>query len=802
MWAFLKSERGNQIHTYALIVGLLSFALVGSLTNLGQQAAISYDPDQEFAPEDRDTTPVVGPKEQLRVTEVVFPSDGTYRPGDVLTFDITFNGQVTVEDPLTLDVLIGADANPQRFAATLRGLPRTDDSFTFDLNVPTINDLDGIDMVALLGIGPSGIVDAEGGERDVYPVLPLQGDEGDNIFISVEPVITAFTFPDDGTYGRGDTLTFDIETNIPVTVAQTLELVLQVGTDDFEQEVRVGTPQRNGSAFSFVWTIPADFRADDPDGLTFQAQVQGLATDGAGTGLDRTLPADSDALRGILIDVPPMVLTLNLPPDGYYRPGETMTFEVISNTTMQVTSPLEMTIFMGEDVQVPYVLTSAATSGQRFPFEFQVPLDLAEPDYDGLRMDVSLGGSATVEAGGDPVDLTLPVPSTAPSGVFIHLPPVVTEVIVPPPDTYTSDELLDFTVVYNSDVVLAGDHSITLAIGENDVGEESYAATALDPIGTRARQFTYRFRINSGPDDDGIRVASAMSVTPGGLVDRAGDPVFPDLGDLDAETSGILIDLGALRVVSITPPPDGLYTYTPQDWTYLFFTVHFNQPIEVTGYPRLVLDIGRDGYATSFIAKPSASAMTFQALITPPLNGTVDVRTTMLWWGGAYLTTLDNQIYRYGKVRVVDPETQLAFKYPGIRIDTRAPSVVSVSSPAQTFEVGQQVPFTVTFDEPVSLSGGTASLAFAMDTGTSAPKAEVSGPLGLSTALTLTYTVQPGDGDLTGLEITDLANALQVSGGTLRDEVGIDAKLGLPGASVSQTLVDGSGPTGFLVGAE
>ncbi|HEV7371322.1 MAG TPA: hypothetical protein VGO20_19650, partial [Arenibaculum sp.] len=104
-------------------------------------------------------------------------------------------------------------------------------------------------------------------------------------------------------------------------------------------------------------------------------------------------------------------------------------------------------------------------------------------------------------------------------------------------------------------------------------------------------------------------------------------------------------------------------------------------------------------------------------------------------------------------------------------VDNTAPTVVSVSVPANaTYQTGQNLDFTVTFAEAVTVdtTGGTPRLALDLD-GTTVYATYQSGSGG--TALTFRYTVQVGHRDLNGIAVA----ALQTNGGTIRDASANDA---------------------------
>ena len=113
-----------------------------------------------------------------------------------------------------------------------------------------------------------------------------------------------------------------------------------------------------------------------------------------------------------------------------------------------------------------------------------------------------------------------------------------------------------------------------------------------------------------------------------------------------------------------------------------------------------------------------------------------------------------------------------------------APTVSGVSSTATdgAYKVDAPIPITVTFSEPVTVTGVPQ---LTLETGTTDRKASYSSGSGTS-VLTFNYTVQAGDtnNDLDYVSTT----ALSLSGGTIRDSAGNDATLTLPAPGVAGSL--------------
>src|SRR5262249_39060258 len=125
-------------------------------------------------------------------------------------------------------------------------------------------------------------------------------------------------------------------------------------------------------------------------------------------------------------------------------------------------------------------------------------------------------------------------------------------------------------------------------------------------------------------------------------------------------------------------------------------------------------------------------------------------------------------------------------------LDNTAPTISSVTSPANgPYGVGQNLNFTVTFSENVTVttSGGTPTIALTI--GSTTPSASYVSGSG-TTALVFRYTVVSGDNDSDGIAS---ASPITLNGGTITDAAGNAATLTFTPPDTSGVLVDTTKPT-------
>lgn len=127
-------------------------------------------------------------------------------------------------------------------------------------------------------------------------------------------------------------------------------------------------------------------------------------------------------------------------------------------------------------------------------------------------------------------------------------------------------------------------------------------------------------------------------------------------------------------------------------------------------------------------------------------------------------------------------------------IDRVAPEIGPVTVPAAaTYRGGEQLEFTVNFDEAVFVdtTGGTPSIALTLDTGGTVQAYYVGGSN--TSALTFSYTIVAGNADANGISV---AGAIALNAGTIRDAAGNNADLTLGVIpSVSDVLVNALAPS-------
>lgn len=261
--------------------------------------------------------------------------------------------------------------------------------------------------------------------------------------------------------------------------------------------------------------------------------------------------------------------------------------------------------------------------------------------------------------------------------------------------------------------------------------------------------------------------------------------------DLIEPLSIIKVDGIVPFLLDVIPPSAGKYV-TNQ---YLNYSLAFSEEVIVTGTPSFNTILSSGAVPVNYLSGSGSSALTFSRLlqstdldsdgfsINPPLNLNATSRTIT--------DPAGNSIYPY--VYSTDSNN--------ILINVVQPSVVSVAVTAPvpangTYSLGQQIEFTVTYNEKVKVSG-YPSLQIRLNTGIVLAR-YVGGTE--TTALKFRYTVGSNQVDNDGINIL---SPIVLDNGTIKNLSGIqDASLVLTSvASTSGIFIDSAtGPYVQLVG--
>ena len=225
---------------------------------------------------------------------IVVPSDGAYIAGQILSFTVGFDENVTVTGAdSTLGLTIGSTARSASYAS------KTADSITYSYTVQAgDSDSDGI-AVGSISLGSSTIRDSAGNNAD----LSLSGHLPSTSGVLVDAVAPAVSgniaAPSDGAYTAGQTLSFVVgfDENVTVTGADST-LGLTIGSTARSASYA----SKTADSITYSYTVQAG--DSDSDGIAVGSISLGSSTirDSAGHNANLSLSGHLPSTSGVLVD--------------------------------------------------------------------------------------------------------------------------------------------------------------------------------------------------------------------------------------------------------------------------------------------------------------------------------------------------------------------------------------------------------------------------------------------------------------------------------------------------------------------
>ncbi len=587
----------------------------------------------------------------------------------------------------------------------------------------------------------------------------------------VSPAIASVGVPANATYLATQNLAFTVTFSEVVTVSTaggTPRLPITLDTGGTVNAIYLSG---SGSAtLTFRYTVVSGNA--DIDGISIASALQtngGTIRDAVGN--DAILPLNNVASpAGVFVDaIIPVVSSVTLPPNATYIAAQTLDFVVNFSEAITISTGgapyLGVTLDAGGAVRAIYVSGSGTTA-----ITFRYSIVSGNSDTNGIAPLSSItANSATLrDAGGNNAVLTLSGVG-ATTGILVDtISPSVTSINRQTPTTASTNvDTITFRVTFSEGVTGMDTADFALTTTGTVAGTLSMITAVSTSI--------YDVTINSITGTGTLRLDLKSSTT--GISDLVGNPLTT--GALG--TQFYTIDTVAPTIANVAVPTGGTYKLGDN----LDFTVTFSESVVATGVTRLpiALDVGGTVNA-NYVSGTGTTKLVFRYTIAA---GTLDtdgitVATALALNGGAILDAAGNSAVL--TLNNVAPTS-------GVFLDGIAPTVVAVSAPlGGTYKLGNQLEFTVTFSEIITVTGNPR-LGVTVDTGGTANAPYLSGS-GTNT-LVFRYTVAAGNFDKTGIV---LGTAIIANGGALRDAAGNPAVMALNNVAATDTvLVDGIVPT-------
>jgi DNA/RNA endonuclease G (NUC1) len=575
------------------------------------------------------------------------------------------------------------------------------------------------------------------------------------------PSVISVAVPPNGTYGTGQNLDFTINFSENVIVAGTprIPITLNTGGTVYANYVSgTGT-----SALLFRYVVAAGNA--DPDGISVASAFDtngGSVKDGAGNDAVTTLNSVGNT-TGVLVDaIAPASTSSTVPADSVYGAGAALDFTVTFSKSVTVTG----NPYVGVSLNTGGAVESSYFSGSGTPtltFRYIVASGNADPDGITVDSSITLNGGTIKDGVGNDAALGVTFASTA--GVLVDgIAPSVTGSTVPSNGTHITAQTLDYSVTFSEPVFVIGTPSVPVTLNTGGTVQANYVS------GSGSATLLFRYTIVSGnADNDGVTTGSSIALNGGSIKDGAGNNAA--VAVTFASTAGVLVD-GIAPTVTSSVRADA----DPTNASTLHYTVVFSEDVSGVTTSAFALTAG-GGASGSITGVVPVDAHTYTVTVGSAAGeGTLrlDVNAS-----GTGITDLPGNPLNGGF-------TTGQF----YTLDHVGPNITSVAvPPATTYTTGQNLDFTVNFNESANVASGTPRIALTLNSGTVYAD-YVSGSGG--TALLFRHTVVSGDSDPDGIVV---AGSIDLNGATIRDALGNDGNTTLNSVgSTTGVLVDANAP--------
>ena len=684
------------------------------------------------------------------------PTNGYYKLGQVLEFKLNFSENVIVGSSVRIPLTIGSSTD---YATYVSGSGNNQIVFSYTVTGAR-EDHNGIEI---------GAIDLNlGSIRDIFgdSAVLTHSTSTPNIKVdTIAPTISSLV-AGAGTFRAGEKIPFHAVFSEAVIADPSYYISFGVGALSRQASYTSGN---STSSLVFEFTVPDDDY--DSDGISINLNYSdpdmGSITDLAGNPLTSTTWPGDSVRSGTLVDARASVSSVSLPENGDYKTNSQLDFTVNYERSVVVTGTPRLTLDVGGNTYYANYLSGSGSTA----LVFRYTVAANDVDYDGITLaeTIDLNGGDIKRNG---ARLRLDIGSSSTERILVDgiTPAILT--IETRDSNYKLGESFDFTVSFDHEVRISGTPRLPLQIGSSTV----YANYISSPV---LRTMMFRYTVSSTDiDADGISIAA-------GSIDLNGGTIQDNFLDnaniqISAQSFNLLkVDGIVPSISSITPPDNGTYNLN-QD---LNFFLQYNEPVRVSGVPRLEINIGSDTVYANYVDGTETNTLKFKYTIPAgkvDTNG-ISISTSVDLNGGSIIDLfLNNQ----------SPLTFTAPTLTGVLVNSLVPSITGVEGPlAGTFLYNQTLNFAVHFSDAVTVTG--------------TPKLDLD--IGGNTTLQATYSSGSGTNTLyfsyqittAGLSETEGVAAVslrQFSGSTIKNASGFDADLTMLTEIFTGVLVDTTGP--------
>ena len=606
------------------------------------------------------------------------------------------------------------------------------------------------------------------GDQKLTPLEETTTTPGVQTVSPVGSAVVRSTTPTGGYYKIGDTIRIEVPLSPAVTFTSAPQLLLDFDEGGSRRITAEGSFSSSGTVrTNLLFNYPVQSGDEDVNGFTGTLSGGGTLSveDGKRVTLRGITVSSSIKVDSLAPELDSLRITSSAGSDGTYSVGDNIVVSATfsEDVERQGTTDPSVPIQVGETTRTATLQSPNATSGgDTWVFSYKVVA--GDNDADGVSIAANALKGALEDAAGNDADIAHSAVSASTSHKVDTQGPSVTAVAVTGAgdnDLFLEGETITATVTFDEEVDVARTGTNAVRVRFN-IGTEQRTATYAGGDGTETLTFTYD--VVAG---DTGQISLPADALEGEVEDAAGNEAE---GTLALSGGPYTVDASAPMLVgapSISSAPRTGDTYAVDETITL--QVRFDEPVMVTGEPRLPIQVGpRPRNIVLYTSGSGTDTLTFSYTVrngdTDDDGVSVDANALRLPAGAA--------IADVNGLTAAIEHGALADQ-PGHKVDAIAPGIESVaitSTPASddAYLIDEMIEVTVTFSEDIA-TDGTPTLDLMVGEGV---RAAACAQGSASTQLTCSYAVVANDFDADGISVD--ANMLK---GTITDMVGNPATL-------------------------
>lgn len=530
------------------------------------------------------------------------PVDKTYVENNNIDLVLKHSFNITVTGTPQVEINIGGSSVN---ATYLTGSGSKNITFRYTVQAGD-NDSDGVEITPSINLNGGSMTFSESGvvtDANLdFGALPTD----DVLVDTTGPTLALVTPPDAKTYYYNQQMTFIAAFDDTVFVNGTPRFAINIGGTTRYAEYFSGN---GGLALIFNYVV--DGSDVDADGIEMLSPIElngGSIKDANGNNATLTftpIPMPTTFVDGDT----PYISRITPPVNNTYLASQQLDMSVEFTEVVNVTGAPRIEAAIGTNNRFLSYISGSGSNTLNFRYTAQP----GDDDLDGISLGsvIDLNGGTIRDASLNDAFIDLQPPLLPNVKVDAGLPRVLT-IGKPLDNTYRLNDEMFFTLQFDREVSITGIPRVQLDLTSGTAFAEYISGTGTDTI-------VFRHQVQNGEIDlDGIEINNTLNLNGGDILAANGMSANLDLTTATAliDLTAVFIDASPATIIALTPPADNNYV-TGND---LDFTATFSKPVNVTGTPRIQLELGSNTVFANYVSGTGTSNVLFRYNIQPADN--------------------------------------------------------------------------------------------------------------------------------------------------------------------------------------